>query len=146
MKNLFAWFCFNCNLCFEFRDGVHESVIHWFGEGFELGLLWICCTLGHSKPVSFMWVRCLKMRPKYWEVSFLNPLAPGSDIQIHVSWRTRLVLRAPVSCFSWAFLGLFVRQQWPRQMTCVSVGAGSPSQEYKVRKAAIKIILNVVRF
>ena len=62
MKNLFAWFCFTFILSSEFRDGVgeHESVIHWFGEGFELGLLWICCTLGHLKPVSFMWVRSLK--------------------------------------------------------------------------------------
>ena len=62
MKNLFVWFCFTFILSSEFRDGVgvHESLIHWFGEGFELGLLWICCTLGHLKPVSFMWVRSLK--------------------------------------------------------------------------------------
>ena len=117
---------FTCILSSEFRGGVHVSIIHWFGEGFELGLLWICCTPGHSKPVSFMWVRCLKMRLKYWGLQWICAL----------------------SCFSWACSSLFVRQLWPREMTCVcvSVGADSPGQEYKVRKAAFKIILNVARF
>ena len=61
------------------------------------------------------------------------------------------VLRAPVNmCFELLFLSLFrfVCQTTVAQRddVCVSVGAGSPGQEYKVRKAAIKIMLNVARF
>ena len=42
------------------RGGVRESIIQRFGKGFELGFPWISCTLGHMKPVSFIWARCLK--------------------------------------------------------------------------------------
>ena len=31
-------------------------------------------------------------------VSFPNPLAPGSDIQIHVSWGTRLIVASKPCC------------------------------------------------
>ena len=63
------------------------------------------------------------------------------------------VLRAPVNmCFELLFLSLlqFVCQTAVTKIddvcVSVSVGAGSPGQEYKVRKAAIKIMLNVARF
>ena len=63
------------------------------------------------------------------------------------------VLRAPVNmCFEFIFLSLFrfvcqtTVSKTDDVCVCVSVGAGSPGQEYKVRKAAIKIILYVARF
>ena len=51
-------------------------------------------TLGHPgylEPIRQIWVIWGKSGPfGSFVVRFPNPLAPGSDIQIHVSWGTRL--------------------------------------------------------
>ena len=61
---------------------------------FYLHLYWhFHCILIHIFIYFHLYLYCL--------VSFPNPLAPGSDIQIHVSWGTRLVLlclKRSVSC------------------------------------------------